>query len=155
MLDQISHLLTPSKNERESWMKCLSRYFGQSFALPLHVLVFRYVAPFRNQSASKAMGSKIEAKFRTLFRTFREGMSQFYDFGIVPDLRYTSDGMVWYGMVYVNLYSAIVANVSNALGTLVPGKQPPGCRSAAWKISLGVKKRNKRDEKTEDVQTAA
>ena len=32
--------------------------------------------------------------------------------------------MVWYGMVYVNLYSAIVANVSNALGTLVPGKQP-------------------------------
>ena len=27
-------------------------------------------------------------------------------------------------MVYVNLYSAIVANVSNALGTLVPGKQP-------------------------------
>ena len=29
----------------------------------------------------------------------------------------------WYGMVYVNLYSAIVANVSNALGTLVPGKQ--------------------------------
>jgi len=32
--------------------------------------------------------------------------------------------MVWYGMVYVNLYSAIVANFSNALGTLVPGKQP-------------------------------
>ena len=32
--------------------------------------------------------------------------------------------MVWYGMVHVNLYSAIVANVSNALGTLVPGKQP-------------------------------
>ena len=30
-------------------------------------------------------------------------------------------GMVWYGMVYVNLYSAIVTNVSNALGTLVPG----------------------------------
>ena len=33
-------------------------------------------------------------------------------------------GMVWYGMVYVDLYSAIVANVSNALGTLVLGKQP-------------------------------
>ena len=32
--------------------------------------------------------------------------------------------LVWYGMVYINLYSAIVANVSNALGTLVPGKQP-------------------------------
>jgi len=31
---------------------------------------------------------------------------------------------VWFGMVYVNLYSAIVANVSNALCTLVPGKQP-------------------------------
>jgi len=32
--------------------------------------------------------------------------------------------VVWYGMVYVNLYSRIVSNVSNALGTLVPGKQP-------------------------------
>ena len=32
--------------------------------------------------------------------------------------------MVWYGMVYVNLYSAIVANDSNALGTLVTRKQP-------------------------------
>ena len=39
-------------------------------------------------------------------------------------VRYNVNGMVWYGMVYVNLYSAIVANVSNALGTLVPGKQP-------------------------------
>jgi len=29
-----------------------------------------------------------------------------------------------YGMVYVDLCSAIVANVSNALRTLVPGKQP-------------------------------
>ena len=29
--------------------------------------------------------------------------------------------MVWYGTVYVNLYSAIV---SNALHTLVPRKQP-------------------------------
>ena len=33
-------------------------------------------------------------------------------------------GIVCYGMVYVNLYSAIIANVSNALRTLVPGKQP-------------------------------
>ena len=32
--------------------------------------------------------------------------------------------MVWYGMVYINLYSAIVANVSNALCMLVPRKQP-------------------------------
>ena len=32
--------------------------------------------------------------------------------------------MVWYGMVSVNLYSAIVANVSNALGTLVRREQP-------------------------------
>ena len=39
-------------------------------------------------------------------------------------LHNTSNGMVWYGMVYVNLYSAIVTNVSNALGTVVPGKQP-------------------------------
>ena len=29
-----------------------------------------------------------------------------------------------YDMVYVNLYSAIVANISNALRTLVPRKQP-------------------------------
>ena len=32
--------------------------------------------------------------------------------------------MVWYGVVYVSLYSAIVTNVTNALCTLVPGKQP-------------------------------
>ena len=32
--------------------------------------------------------------------------------------------MVWYGMVYIDLYSAIVAKVSNALYTLVPRKQP-------------------------------
>ena len=32
--------------------------------------------------------------------------------------------MIWYGMVYVNLYSAIVANVSTMLGTLALGKQP-------------------------------
>jgi len=31
--------------------------------------------------------------------------------------------MVWYGMVYVNLYGAIVTKVSNALGMLVPRKQ--------------------------------
>jgi len=33
---------------------------------------------------------------------------------------------VWYGMVWYtsSLYSAIVANVSNALRTLVPRKQP-------------------------------
>ena len=37
-----------------------------------------------------------------------------------------ADGMVWYGigMVYVDLYSAIVAKFSNALCTLVPRKQP-------------------------------
>ena len=29
-------------------------------------------------------------------------------------------GMVWYGMVNVDLYSAIVTKVSNALNTLVP-----------------------------------
>jgi len=34
------------------------------------------------------------------------------------------DNNVWYGMVYINLYSAIVANVSYALRTLVPRKQP-------------------------------
>ena len=33
-------------------------------------------------------------------------------------------GMVCCGMVYVNLYSTIVANVNNALRMLVPGKQP-------------------------------
>ena len=31
---------------------------------------------------------------------------------------------VWYGMIYVDLYSTIVANVSNALRTLVPREQP-------------------------------
>jgi len=32
--------------------------------------------------------------------------------------------MVWYGVVNVNLYSAIITKVSNALNTLVSGEQP-------------------------------
>ena len=32
--------------------------------------------------------------------------------------------MVWYGMVNVNLYSAIITKVSNALNTLVSGEKP-------------------------------
>jgi len=32
--------------------------------------------------------------------------------------------MVWYGMVNVDLYSAIITKVSNALNTLVPGEKP-------------------------------
>ena len=33
-------------------------------------------------------------------------------------------GMVWYGMVNVDLYSAIITKVSNALDTLVSGEKP-------------------------------
>ena len=36
--------------------------------------------------------------------------------------------MVWYGMVNVDLYSAIVTKVSNALNTLVP-REKPGFRA--------------------------
>jgi len=32
--------------------------------------------------------------------------------------------MVWYGMVSVDLYSAIITKVSNALNTLVSGEKP-------------------------------
>ena len=32
--------------------------------------------------------------------------------------------VVWYGMVNVNLYSAIITKVSNALNTLVSGEKP-------------------------------
>jgi len=32
--------------------------------------------------------------------------------------------MVWYGMVDVDLYSAIITKVSNALNTLVSGEKP-------------------------------
>ena len=34
--------------------------------------------------------------------------------------------MVWYGMVNVGLYSAIITKVSNALNTLVSGEKPGG-----------------------------
>jgi len=34
------------------------------------------------------------------------------------------DGMVWYGMVNVDLYSAVITKVSNALNTLVSGEKP-------------------------------
>jgi len=32
--------------------------------------------------------------------------------------------MVWYGMVNVDLYSAIITKVSNVLNTLVSGEKP-------------------------------
>jgi len=32
--------------------------------------------------------------------------------------------MIWYGMVNVDLYSAIITKVSNALNTLVSGEKP-------------------------------
>ena len=35
-----------------------------------------------------------------------------------------SSSMVWYGMVNVDLYSAIITKVSNALDTLVSGEKP-------------------------------
>ena len=34
------------------------------------------------------------------------------------------DGMVWYSMVNVDLYSAVITKVSNALDTLVSGEKP-------------------------------
>jgi len=34
------------------------------------------------------------------------------------------NGMVWYGVVNVDLYSAIITKVSNALNTLVSGEKP-------------------------------
>ena len=40
------------------------------------------------------------------------------------DLRFAGGGyMVWYGMVNVDLYSAIITKVSNALDTLVSGEK--------------------------------
>jgi len=35
-----------------------------------------------------------------------------------------SNGMVWYGMVNVDLYSTIITKVSNVLDTLVSGEKP-------------------------------
>ena len=34
--------------------------------------------------------------------------------------------MVWYGMVSLDLYSAMITTVSNALNTLVSGEKPVG-----------------------------
>jgi len=47
--------------------------------------------------------------------------------GFYPDFLCKSvyaHGMVWYGMVNVDLYSAIITKVSNALNTLVSGDKP-------------------------------
>ena len=38
--------------------------------------------------------------------------------------RHVSALLVWYGMVNVDLYSAIITKVSNALDTLVSGEKP-------------------------------
>ena len=43
--------------------------------------------------------------------------------------------MVWYGMVNVDLYSAIITKVSNALDTLVSGEKP-GFQT--WVITIAI-----------------
>ena len=71
-----------------------------------------------------ALSSTYQSDCRLKFYIVRMGnFALFYSCDLDLDLMtfiYKLDpyGMVWYGMVCVNLYSAIVANVSNALGTL-------------------------------------
>ena len=43
---------------------------------------------------------------------------------LLPEWAQSLVVMVWYDMVYVDLYSAIIAKLSNALYALVPRKQP-------------------------------
>ena len=43
-----------------------------------------------------------------------------------------ADGMAWYGMVNVDLYSAIITIVPNALNTLVSGEKPGFYRAMLW-----------------------
>jgi len=50
----------------EEWVTCLSKK-QQSPSLNVDVLTFRHAAPLWNQSASKAMWSKMEAKFLTFW----------------------------------------------------------------------------------------
>ena len=45
-----------------------------------------------------------------------------YDCGLTNRHRQTD--MAWYGMVYVDLYSAITTKVTNALDMLVSGEKP-------------------------------
>jgi len=44
-------------------------------------------------------------------------------------------GMVWYGMVNVDLYSAIITKVSNALSTLV-SREKPGARFTKYLTTI-------------------
>ena len=52
--------------------------------------------------------------------------------------------MVWYGMVNVDLYSAIITKVSNALDTLVSGEKPGFQTLSEGLIIHRFKKRNNR-----------
>ena len=60
--------------------------FSLSFALPAHVLDFRNVVPFRNQSASKATGSKIEAKFRTSGQNSSDNLTSYLQTIIIAQM---------------------------------------------------------------------
>jgi len=47
----------------------------------------------------------------------RQEIMGFWD-AVASASPYSNDGMVWYGMVNVDLYSAIITKVSNALNDL-------------------------------------
>ena len=46
--------------------------------------------------------------------------------------------LVWYGMVNVDLYSAIITKVSNALNTLVSGEKPGFQAHVAYTMQQSV-----------------
>ena len=65
--------------------------------LPTHLLGFRFVALFQNQSSSKVLGSKIKAKFRIfcphpveIRGEVGEMFYQFYEFSLAPTVAITS-----------------------------------------------------------------
>jgi len=57
-----------------------------------------------------------------IFGLFFHAKSGYPDFFV--QVRIGPYGMIWYGMVNVDLYSAIITKVSDALNTLVSGEKP-------------------------------
>jgi len=83
-------------NPQSLWATCIT--FVEeilSLALPKHLLDFRYIASFRNQSVQRRLWSKIDVKFRTLhlpvklWKEWGKYVNQKFKFSPKPNLWYT------------------------------------------------------------------
>ena len=133
---------------------CLSAHVSQKHMSRLHRIVLMTVVGVRGSVRQRVSSLWIMSFLLATyspgdatmslcwnFRSAHYGLYTTGDVWISPWLPcswYYWYGMVWYGMVNVDLYSAIITKVSNALNTLVSGEKPGFQAHVAYTMQQSV-----------------